>query len=61
MLITYTKAYLAQLKNKEDGATAIEYGLLAALIAVAIIVTVGAVGTALNGTFGSVEAGLTGP
>lgn len=37
----------------------IEYGLLAALIAVAIIATVAAVGTALNGTFGEVETGLT--
>ncbi len=50
---------LAFLKE-EDGVTAIEYGLIAALIAVAIILTVTAVGTALNGTFTSVENGLTG-
>jgi pilus assembly protein Flp/PilA len=41
------------LKN-EDGATAIEYGLIAALIGVAIIVTVTAVGTGLQGTFQNV-------
>lgn len=45
------------LKN-EDGATAIEYGLIAALIAVAIIVAVTTVGTRLNGTFGKVAAKL---
>jgi pilus assembly protein Flp/PilA len=42
----------------ESGATAIEYGLIAAGISVAIIVAVGAVGTSLNTTFGSVSAAL---
>jgi pilus assembly protein Flp/PilA len=45
------------LKN-EDGATAIEYGLIAALIGVAIILAVQAVGTSLQGTFNSVAAAL---
>ncbi len=45
------------LKN-EDGATAIEYGLIAALIGVAIIVAVQAVGTSLQGTFNDVAAAL---
>jgi pilus assembly protein Flp/PilA len=35
----------------EDGATAVEYGIMVALIAVVIIAAVGAVGTALNGVF----------
>lgn len=47
------------LKN-EDGATAIEYGLIAALIGVAIIVAVGSVGTGLQGTFNQVAAKLGG-
>jgi pilus assembly protein Flp/PilA len=38
----------------ESGATAIEYGLIAAGIAVAIITVVGTVGTSLNTTFTSV-------
>ena len=38
----------------ESGATAIEYGLIAAGISVAIIVTVNALGTKLNTTFGNV-------
>jgi pilus assembly protein Flp/PilA len=42
----------------ESGATAIEYGLLAALIAVAIIAAVRLVGTNLATTFGSVSTGL---
>ena len=39
----------------ESGATAIEYGLIAALIAVAIITTVGLAGTELNTTFTRVK------
>ena len=42
----------------EDGATAIEYGLIAALIAVVIIGAVTSVGTSLEGTFNDVEAAL---
>jgi pilus assembly protein Flp/PilA len=42
----------------ENGATAIEYGLIAALIAVAIIGGVTAVGTSLSSTFTSVSSNL---
>ena len=44
--------------KEEEGVTAIEYGLIAALIAVAIIVVVGEVGTKLNTTFTSVRDAL---
>ena len=44
--------------NDESGATAIEYGLIAALIAVVIIGAVTAVGTSLSTTFTSVSTGL---
>lgn len=44
----------------EDGVTAIEYGLIAALIGVAIIVAVGEVGTGLNTTFNSASEKLSG-
>lgn len=37
--------------QEEDGVTAIEYGLIAALVAVAIVVGAGALGTNLNGLF----------
>ena len=52
------KTLLTQFWNEEDGASAIEYGLLAALIAVFIATSVGSVGTALNGVFQSVAGAL---
>ena len=42
----------------QTGATAIEYGLIAAGIAVAIIAVVDALGTNLNSTFSSVSSSL---
>jgi pilus assembly protein Flp/PilA len=42
----------------ESGATAIEYGLIAALIAVVIIGAVTAVGTKLSTTFTTVSSSL---
>ena len=44
--------------NDESGATAIEYGLIAAGIALAIIVVVSGLGTQLNTVFGSVSSAL---
>jgi pilus assembly protein Flp/PilA len=49
---------IANFVRNESGATAIEYGLIAAGIAVAIIVTVQALGTQLNTTFSSVSSAL---
>ena len=43
----------------ESGATAIEYGLIASLICVAIIAAVKLTGTSLANTFGKVSAQLT--
>ena len=42
----------------EKGATAIEYGLIAAGISVAIITVVGTLGSSLNTTFTSVQTAL---
>jgi pilus assembly protein Flp/PilA len=44
--------------KEEEGVTAIEYGLLAALIAVVIIIAVAAVGRGLNTTFNNVSTHL---
>ncbi len=44
--------------DNQSGVTAIEYGLIAALIAVVIIVAVTAVGTALTATFNSIATSL---
>jgi pilus assembly protein Flp/PilA len=42
----------------ESGATAIEYGLIAAGISIVIIASVNSVGTTLNGTFNTVSTQL---
>lgn len=54
---TRMKTLIKFLKD-EDGATAIEYGLIAALIAVAIIAAVRAVGSDLDATFSSVASAI---
>jgi pilus assembly protein Flp/PilA len=46
--------------EEEKGATAVEYGLLVGLIAVAIIVTVGLLGGKLNALFTSITNALPG-
>jgi pilus assembly protein Flp/PilA len=51
-------AIFSKLTRDDSGATAIEYGLIAALIAVVIIVAITAVGTNLSATFSSVTAAL---
>ena len=51
------KLFQSFLKN-ESGATAIEYGLIAALIAVVIITGVTAVGTSLSTTFTNISTSL---
>jgi pilus assembly protein Flp/PilA len=50
--------FMKSLLKDESGATAIEYGLLAALIAVVIIGVVTQLGGELNETFAAVESQL---
>jgi pilus assembly protein Flp/PilA len=45
------KALIVRFANCESGATAIEYGLIASLIAVAIVAATTALGTEINTTF----------
>lgn len=52
------KNLVLRLLEDESGATAIEYGLIAAGIAVVIIVTVQSLGNNLSNTFGNVAANL---
>ena len=51
-------ATLTKLLKNEDGATAIESGLIAALIAVAAVTVLGTVGTNLTSTFSNVATKL---
>jgi pilus assembly protein Flp/PilA len=49
---------ISRFVRDESGATAIEYGLIAALIAVVIITALTTIGTNLSAKFGSVGAAL---
>lgn len=50
--------FISKLFKNEDGATAIEYGLIAALIAVAAITAMGSLGNNLSATFNDVSGSL---
>lgn len=52
--MTRFKALLAN----EEGATAIEYGLIAALVAVAAMTAMGSLGNSLSTTFGMVSTNM---
>ncbi|MBR0791865.1 Flp family type IVb pilin [Bradyrhizobium manausense] len=52
------KRMISKFWSDESGATAIEYGLIAAGIALAIITVVNNLGTTLNDKFGSVSSSL---
>ena len=49
---------ISRFLRDEEGATAIEYGLIAGLIAVVIILAVTGVGTKLKDTFTSISSAL---
>lgn len=51
--------FIKKFWQEEEGVTAIEYGLIAALIAVAIITAVGLVGTNLENIFNFIAGKLT--
>ena len=59
MLSLYTN-FMIRLRNSEKGATAVEYGIMVALIAVVIIVAVSLLGNNLTGLFNNV-AGKVSP
>ena len=52
------KNLFARYMKDESGATAIEYGLIAALIAVVIITVLTSVGSNLNSKFGEIDTAL---
>ena len=56
-LVQFARSFV----RDEDGAAAIEYGLLAALIAIAIIVGAAALGTSLDGLFNRLGACMATP
>jgi pilus assembly protein Flp/PilA len=54
------KTFFARFLNDQSGVTAIEYGLIAGLVAVVIIAALQLVGTNLSGIFQYIAAQLTG-
>ena len=62
LLISYLQTFIAGPVKREDedrGATAVEYGLMVALIAIVIIAAVTLVGTNLDLLFDKIGAALT--
>ncbi|MGP8475312.1 Flp family type IVb pilin [Burkholderia sp. PR2] len=55
------KALIKRFLKEEDGVTAIEYGLIAGLIAVAIIASVSTIGTNLGTMFSTISNCVTTP
>ena len=58
-MLTKLNHLFRRVRGEKKGVTAIEYGLIAALIAVAIVAAVKLVGTGLNTTFGNVSTNLS--
>jgi pilus assembly protein Flp/PilA len=54
-------SFILKLIRESKGATAIEYGLIAALIAVAAITAMQGVGTTLNKTFSNISTKMANP
>ncbi len=52
------KTLFSRFAKDESGATAIEYGLMASLIAVVIIVSAQALGTNVSGVFNNIAANI---
>jgi pilus assembly protein Flp/PilA len=52
------KTFLWRFQNDESGATAIEYGLIAALISITIIAAAGAIGKGVKTRFESVQTAV---
>ncbi len=59
-LVSLVSLAKERVRAEEKGATAVEYGLMVGLIAVAIIVTVQLLGTELNGLFTAITNALPG-
>jgi pilus assembly protein Flp/PilA len=57
-MIDMLRTYLRHWIKSERGATAVEYGIMVALIAVVIIAAVTGIGTALKGKFGEASTAI---
>lgn len=53
--------FVTRFLQDESGATAIEYGLIAALIAAVLVGTIGTIGKSLLGSFTTIDESLKNP
>jgi pilus assembly protein Flp/PilA len=53
--------FMTRLMKDESGATAVEYGLIVALISIAIVAGAVALGTSLNTLFGDIATCMNNP
>lgn len=60
LLETFFADVTDRIRRDDEGATAVEYGIMVALISVAIFVTVSALGVSLDGLFNAVNNCITG-
>lgn len=58
-LLTRLSLRIGELRREEDGATAVEYGLIVGLIAVGIIAAVALLGGTIAGWFNDINAEIT--
>ena len=58
MTFSDLKTSIRRLTTDEDGVTAVEYGVIGALIIVTCVVVIGAVGTNLQTVFGAIRDAL---
>lgn len=58
-LLATLQAFVAERFDREEGATAVEYGLMVALIAIVIIAAVTLVGQNLSTVFNNIATALT--
>ncbi len=54
------RKFIGKLRRDEKGVTALEYGLLAALIAAVIIVSVQGLGSTIDTTFSNIDSAMSG-
>ena len=59
-MLAYCLALLQQVKADKKGVTALEYGVIAALIVVMLTIAIPPLAAALQGTFGTITTALTG-
>jgi pilus assembly protein Flp/PilA len=57
-MLKMVRAFFQRVRSDEEGVTAIEYGLIATLIGVAIITAVTSVGTSLKSEFGTISSDI---